>query len=439
MAPSRRSAWSARRPRPRPRASATARDTAGALDGVPIGVKDLYDSEGVRTTYGSGIFADHVPRTDAEALRRARRAGAILLGKTQTHEFAWGISSVNHRMGSAHNPWDVGRIAGGSSGGSAVALAAELVPLALGTDTGGSIRIPSSFCGTVGLKPTYGRVSSAGIFPLARTLDHPGPMARSPDDAALLLAVVAGFDPADPATALSPPGSIEPAAPAQLAGLKVGLCADLQPVGLSPAVAAAIEATVTLAGELGASVREVALPEARDAVATYAVLQRAEALAAHQGAGLYPARAADYGEDVRGWLELAREVGLSDYLAASAERERLRAGFRRVFDEVDLLLTPVSACSPFEIGQETAQHLGVEHSLRELVLGFTVPHDLAGLPACALRAGFDELGCPVGLQIAGPPWSEVRVLGAARALYEASGQLQARRPVLVSRADGAAR
>jgi aspartyl-tRNA(Asn)/glutamyl-tRNA(Gln) amidotransferase subunit A len=158
----------------------------GPLAGVPFGAKDVFDSEGIRTTYGSAMFSDHIPAADAAAVRRAREAGGILIGKTQTHEFAWGITSVNFLMGTSRNPWSVERFSGGSSGGSAVALAAHLVPLALGTDTGGSIRVPSAFCGIVGLKPTYGRISKAGIFPLANSLDHPGPMARTPIDAALL-------------------------------------------------------------------------------------------------------------------------------------------------------------------------------------------------------------------------------------------------------------
>jgi Asp-tRNA(Asn)/Glu-tRNA(Gln) amidotransferase A subunit family amidase len=162
---------------------------AGPLAGVPIGVKDLFDTAGVRTTYGSPMFSDHVPANDAEAVRRARAAGAVLVGKTQTHEFAWGISSVNELIGTCRNPWAPDRISGGSSGGSAVALAARLVPLALGSHTGGSIRVPSSFCGTVGLKPTYGRISAMGVYPLARSLDHPGPMARTPDVALLFSAI----------------------------------------------------------------------------------------------------------------------------------------------------------------------------------------------------------------------------------------------------------
>src|SRR5256714_10833943 len=198
----------------------------------------LFDSEGGRTAYGSPMFASHVPERDAEAVRRARAAGAILVGKTQTHEFAWGITSVNEALGSAHNPWAPERFAGGSSGGSAVVLATGAVRLALGSDTGGSIRVPSAFCGVVGLKPTYGRISAAGAWPLARSLDHPGPMARTPADAALLLEALAGADDADPATADVPLGDVSGELRRGLGDLVVGLCADLELVPPAPDVRA---------------------------------------------------------------------------------------------------------------------------------------------------------------------------------------------------------
>ena len=219
---------------------AWAQGDARPLEGVPLGVKDLFDSEGVRTSYGSPMFATHIPERDAEALRRARAAGAILIGKTQTHEFAWGISSVNELTGSTHNPWALDRISGGSSGGSAVALAADEVPLALGSDTGGSIRVPSSLCGVVGLKPTYGRVSLTGVWPLAPSLDHPGPMARTPADAALLLEAIAGIDPADPSTEDVPLGDLRGELPRGLTGLTVGVCPDLELVELAPHVRATL-------------------------------------------------------------------------------------------------------------------------------------------------------------------------------------------------------
>ena len=411
-------------------------ESLGALAGVPFGVKDLFDSEGVRTTYGSPMFADHVPTVDAEAVRRARAAGAILIGKTQTHEFAWGITSVNFLMGSSRNPWNQRVMSGGSSGGSAVALAAQLVPLALGSDTGGSIRVPSSFCGTVGLKPTYGRVSAAGVFPLARSLDHPGPMARTPADAALLLQTIAGVDARDPATENVPIGDLEAELEAGLSGVRVGLCPDLHLVPLAHAVSSAFESGVAAVERLGGELVEVELPGADRIYETFGVIQRGEALFSHVQAGLFPARRDEYGEDVRGRLELATTVDLPSYLAASAERQRLRAAFDRVFDQVDVLLTPVSAGSPLPIGEERTVHLGREIELRELVMSYTVAQDLTGLPACAVRVGFDELGIPVGAQFTGQRWGEARVLRAAQALFEGTREVQDRWPEILVKSSG---
>jgi aspartyl-tRNA(Asn)/glutamyl-tRNA(Gln) amidotransferase subunit A len=394
---------------------------ARPLEGVPFGVKDLFDTAEVRTTYGSPMFSDHVPERDAEAVRRVRAAGAILVGKTQTHEFAWGITSVNELMGTSRNPWATDRISGGSSGGSAVALAADLVPLALGSDTGGSIRVPSSFCGTVGLKPTYGRVSLEGIFPLASSLDHPGPMARSPADAALLFGVLVDEAPAA-------------ASPDRLRGVRIGLCPDMHLVALAPEVETAYRSAVDAAADAGAELVEVSMPEAAGAYQAFGAVQRCEALRTHTEAGLWPARRAEYGADVLGRLEMATNTTLSDYLQGITWRERLRAGMNRVFAQVDLLLTPVTAGVPSPIGEERVMHLGQEIEFRELVMSYTVPQDLTGLPACTVRAGFDELGVPTAVQFTGPAWSEWRVLSAAHALYDATADVQARRPDLAQAA-----
>jgi len=410
--------------------AAWARGTARALEGIPFGAKDLFDSEGVRTAYGSPMFDSHVPTRDAEALRRARAAGAILVGKTQTHEFAWGITSVNERLGTAHNPWALDRVSGGSSGGSAVTLAAGELPLALGSDTGGSIRIPAAFCGVVGLKPTFGRISGARAWPLSRSLDHPGPMGRTPADAALLLEVLAGVDPDDPATEDVPLGDVRGELRGGAAGLVVGVCPDLHSVPLSADVRAVLDATVAALEYAGARPVEVAFPEAPLVYPAFGVIQRAEALDTHRRAGLFPARRGEYGADVLGRLDAATEVTLEEYVAASADRQRVRAGFARLFRECDVLLTPVSAGAPVEIGHETVDHDGVELTFRDLVMSYTTPQDLAGLPACAVRAGFDGLGIPVGLQFTGPPWSEARVLRAAQALFDATPDVQARRPAL---------
>jgi aspartyl-tRNA(Asn)/glutamyl-tRNA(Gln) amidotransferase subunit A len=417
--------------RAREEALATERgERAGPLAGVPIAVKDLFDSNGVRTTYGSPMFAQHVPERDAEALRRAREAGAILVGKTQTHEFAWGITSVNELLGSTRNPWALDRISGGSSGGSAVALAVEEVPLALGSDTGGSIRVPAGFCGVVGLKTTYGRVSLNGVWPLARSLDHPGPMARTPSDAALLLQAIAGVDPADPATKDVPLGNVESELARGFEGLTVGICPDLHLVPLAADVQEAFDAAVRAVERSGAHIVEVSLPEAELVFPAFGIIQRAEALDTHRRAGLFPARRHEYGADVLARLELATKETLESYLKAAADRQRVRAGFERLFHQCDVLLTPTSAGPPVPIGQESTEHLGREIGFRDLVMPYTTPQDLVGLPACALRAGFDRLGIPVGVQFTGRPWAEATVLRAAQALYEATPAIQASRPAI---------
>lgn len=396
---------------------------ARELEGVPIGVKDLFDSEGVRTTYGSAMFASHVPARDAEALRRAREAGAILVGKTQTHEFAFGITSINEQLGSTHNPWALDRISGGSSGGSAVALAALEVPLAIGTDTAGSIRVPASLCGVVGLKPTRARVSRAGVFPLAQSFDHVGPMARTPADAALLLRVIA--DPGTPlpttATRDEPPGFRE---------LRVGVCPDLHFTPLGADVREIYDNVVRTAEGAGAEVVEATLPEAAAITGAFVPMQRAEALRSHRRAGLYPSRRDEYGPDVLRLLEMGLDVTLDAYLDAAVARERVQAGFRRLFTSCDVLLTPAAAGPPFPDGAEVGEHLGRTVNFRDLVLPYTTPQNLCGLPCCVVRAGFDSAGLPVGAQFTGPPWSDGRVLRAAQALYECTPDVQARAPAL---------
>jgi aspartyl-tRNA(Asn)/glutamyl-tRNA(Gln) amidotransferase subunit A len=392
-------------------------DDARVLEGVPIGVKDLFDSEGIRTTYGSAMFADNVPSADAAVIARVRAAGAVVVGKTATHEFGWGITTNNPHYGPTCNPWARDRIPGGSSGGSAVALATGELPLAIGSDTGGSIRIPASFCGVAGLKPTWGRISAAGAITLARTLDHPGPMARDPHDVALLYGVLAGFDAADPASEDRP---VElPGEPASLDGLRLGVQGSVAGARLLPAVDAILWRAAATASELGAQVEDVELHDGPTMLDTFVTTQRAEAFAYHRSRGLYPARAGEYGDDVRGRLEVAAGVQLADYLAAAAERQRIHASFVRVFQTVDLLLTPISAIAPPPIGAETVLHEGVEQDVRALVMTYTVPQDLDGLPTCVVRAGQDGDGLPVGIQITGPRWSERTVLSCACAISDA--------------------
>jgi aspartyl-tRNA(Asn)/glutamyl-tRNA(Gln) amidotransferase subunit A len=398
---------------------------ARPLEGLTLGVKDLFDTEGIRTTYGSAIYADHVPARDATAVARARAAGAIVVGKTATHEFGWGITTNNPHFGPTRNPWAPERIPGGSSGGSGAALAAGEVALAIGSDTGGSIRIPASFCGVAGLKPTWGRVSAAGAIALARSLDHAGAMARSPADVALLYAAIAGLDAADPATEQA---VVEDPRWDGLSGVVVGVAGSLPGIELAAEVARVFEETVALAGSLGARIMPVALPDPGRVVETFATVQRAEALHGHRSAGRWPARAGEMGEDVRGRLTAAEAVTLADYLSASAERQRLRGELLAELGAVDVLLTPVSAVAAPPIGAETVEHHGAAREIRELVMSYTVLQDLAGVPACAVRAGFDEGGIPIGVQFSARPWGEAMVLRCAQAIYEATSEFQQRQP-----------
>ena len=364
--------------------AAWGRGEARPLEGVPIAVKDIFDTEGVETTYGSAMFRGHVPARDAEAVRRVREAGAIVLGKTATHEFAWGFSSINDALGTVRNPRDPSRVAGGSSGGSGAALAAGLAPLALGTDTGGSIRVPSAFCQVHGLKPTFGRVSLDGVWPLARTLDHAGPMARTPGDLALLLGV------------LAPVARRVAAVPA-----RVAVCPDLHGAPLEPQVAAAHE---ELALRLAAV--EISFPEAELIVPAFRSIQLAEGHETHRSAGLWPSRADEYGADVRRRVELGAEVALPELLAAHADRETVRAAFGRLFEHADVLVTPAAPLAPPRIEDERASP-----ALRDAVLAYTAPQDLVGLPACVL---------PDGMQLTGPPGSEALLLSVASHLERRS-------------------
>jgi aspartyl-tRNA(Asn)/glutamyl-tRNA(Gln) amidotransferase subunit A len=373
------------------------------LEGLPFAAKDIFDTADVPTGYGSAMFADHVPAADAAAVDCLRAAGAILVGKTTTHEFAWGITSVNPQVGTPRNPVDHRRVAGGSSGGSAAALASHQVPFALGSDTGGSVRIPSSFCGTAGLKPTFQAIPRDGVWPLAASLDHVGAMARTVGDLAPWLIELYGLRSATP-----------------VASARLGVCPNLHLVALAPDVHAVFDGAVATLGEIAAGVSEVAFPGADRIHPTFTTIQGAEAVISHRRAGLFPARAAEYGDDVRGRLEGASSIALEQYADATATRLTLERPCAALFEQVDLVLTPITAVAPSLIDDpDEVDYFGGRIPLRDAVLPYTVPQDLFGLPACAVPAGRDAAGLPVGVQLWGPRGSDGLVLEVAAALESA--------------------
>ncbi len=394
-------------------------DGAGSLTGVPFAAKDVFDTAGVRTTYGSRMFDSHVPDKDASTIAAVRAEGGILVGKTQTHEFAWGLTSVNEAMGTARNPWDARVIAGGSSGGSAVALAARLVPLTLGSDTGGSIRLPSAFCGVLGFKPTYGRIGRAGMWPLAPSLDHPGPMARAPEDLERLFGAMHAGTP-------RPEQRSQPAL--NLEGVRIATCSDLHITPLGREVEKCFRDTISVLAKLGAAIEERSFPNPTRILETFAAIQATEAVQTHRDAGLFPWRAAEYGHDVRARLQAGAGLDPRTYVAAAVQREQIRSDFGGLLSDGAYLVTPVAAVSPVSIASELAGgEAGAD--FRRQVLPYTSPHDLVGLPSCAVRCGFDEAGQPVGIQFSAAPWRDWDVIALVKAFWEATSSVQARWPL----------
>jgi aspartyl-tRNA(Asn)/glutamyl-tRNA(Gln) amidotransferase subunit A len=387
-----------------------------------VAVKELFDVAGAVGCYGSMIFADRVSPADAELVRRLRAAGAIIIGTTRSHEFGWGITTQHERLGSTFNPWALDRVPGGSSGGSAVALATGMVPLAIGSDTGGSIRIPAGFCGVAGLKPTYGRIPKRGGVSLAPSLDHPGPMARSIEDTLDAFTAIAGFDAADVSTIDEPPPSLD-AVTKGIDGIRIALAPDLHLTALDTAHSAVFDKVVDLVENGGAELVEVGIPDAAEIRPAFGNIQMAEAFHFHNTTlGTFPDRADEYGDDVRHRLELASEVSIAAYLNA----EQVRASARRVFDTalagVDALLTPVSGGGPSTIASPNrVEHRGDVMPFRDLVMDYTVPQDLVGIPAAVISAGVDADGVPIGVQFTAARHREDLAIQAASGLEHLLG------------------
>ena len=386
---------------------------AGPLHGIPVAIKELFDVEGAVGCYGSTVLLDRIAPSDAAAVARWREAGAIVIGVTRSHEFGWGITTQHAELGSTLNPWNTDRVPGGSSGGSAAALAVGMVPLALGSDTGGSIRIPACFCGIAGIKPTYGRVAKRGAVSLAPSLDHPGPLARTVPDLAIGLAAMAGFDASDPSTLpVQPPSqSVTPS----VAGVRVGLVADLHPRALREDHQARFDAATEAMSDAGARLIDLSFPGAEEIRPTFATIQMAEAHHVHSSVmGIFPRRASEYGADVRGRLEMSADITLADYLSALEAKRALRHRFARLFDEVDVVMTPITAGGPSTTSEPDVSFDGTgEAPFRDVVMDYTVAQDLFGLPVCAVPNGLDGDGLPLGLQLTGPTLSENAVMDAA--------------------------
>ncbi len=405
----------------------------GALGGVPLAVKDLFCTEGVPSQSGSRILEGYLPPYTASVVARLHAAGAPLLAKTNQDEFAMGSSNENSAFGPVRNPWDRGRVPGGSSGGSAAAVAAGLAPWALGTDTGGSIRQPAALCGIVGLKPTYGAVSRYGMIAFASSLDQAGPLTRDVADAALLLGQMVGRDRCD-ATSLEFPHPILAPSAERLDGVTLGVPAELTGEGIEAGVLSAFQAALARAQELGAQLAEVQLPHAPHALSAYYVLAPAEAssnLARFDGVryGLRAEGAEDlldmytrtrhdgFGPEVKRRIMLgtyALSSGYYDAYYGRAQRVRTKIAedFRSAFEAVDLIVTPTAPTVAFRLGEKTGDPLAMY--LNDYC---TVPMSLAGIPAISIPCGQSE-GLPVGLQIAGPAFSENRILEAAHALEQ---------------------
>jgi aspartyl-tRNA(Asn)/glutamyl-tRNA(Gln) amidotransferase subunit A len=410
-------------------------DRNAPLGGIPVAVKDLFCTEGVPSQAGSKILEDYRPPYTATAVERLQAKGAPVLGKTNQDEFAMGSSTEHSAYGPTLNPWDRARVPGGSSGGSAAAVAAGIAPWAIGTDTGGSIRQPAALCGIVGMKPTYGAVSRYGMIAFASSLDQAGPFTRDVTDAALLLSAMVGQDTRD-STSIGLPDPIERPSATDLQGIRLGVPEELTGEGIEPGVLKAFEATLDTARELGATIETMQLPHAPHALAAYYLIAPAEAssnLARYDGVryglrvdapdllSMYTAtREAGFGAEVKRRILIgtyALSSGYYDAYYGKAQKVRtlISDDFRRAWERFDFVVTPTSPSVAFELGAKLDDPLAMY--LNDVC---AVPMSLAGLPAISIPNGFSE-GLPTGFQVAGPAFSENRILDAAHALEQAIG------------------
>jgi aspartyl-tRNA(Asn)/glutamyl-tRNA(Gln) amidotransferase subunit A len=387
----------------------------GPLHGIPIALKDLFATRGVRTTAGSRVYENFVPDFDATVVERLHAAGAVMLGKLNMHEMAYGITSANPHYGPVRNPWNLEHSPGGSSGGSAAAVAANIAYMAMGTDTGGSIRIPAAFCGTVGLKPTYGRVSRHGVLPLGYSLDHMGPLTRSVRDAALTLNAIAGRDAKDPTSSRHPVVDFVPEEGCSIKGLRIGFPENFFFERLDPDVESAVRGAIARAESLGASVRPVRLPDvaALNVVARVVLLAEASAVAtpALENRELF-------GGDVLALLDQGRLVPATDYINAQRLRRKMRCEFDRLWTGVDCLMAPTTPNTAPKIGDTKVRLGGVDEDVRLATTRLVRCINALGYPALSLPCGLSGSGLPIGLQIIGAPFEEAQILRLGAALED---------------------
>ena len=399
----------------------------GPLHGIPVGLKDLYYTRGVRTGIGSKILADFVPDYDAGVTERFQEAGAVLMGKLQMHEFALGASSENPHDGDAHNPWDTSRITGGSSGGSGSSVAAGQCFAALGSDTGGSIRIPSSFCGIVGLKPTFGRVSRHGVYPLAYSLDTVGPMTRTALDAGLVLNAIAGHDPRDPSSADVPVQDFTAEIGQGIDGLRIGLPQEYFYDIIDPEVTEAVKTAAAVLEELGAHVEEISIPALDHALAISSTILFVEAAEVHLDH--LRDRPDDIGGDVRQRFEVGALTPAQDYIKAQKARRVFNARMAEAMQTYDVLLAPTTTFGAPPIGERESIVAGEAHPTRTLLARLTRPFNLTGQPGVSVPCGFNSDGMPIGMQFGARPWREATALRVAHAYERAAGWHTRRPPV----------
>ena len=392
--------------------SAQEETQSGLLQEIPIAVKDLYNTKGIRTTAGTRFFADHIPQEDAYVVQKIKKAGAQIIGKTNTHEIALWVTNNNPHYGACRNPWDITRTPGGSSGGSAVAVSTGMAMAALGTDTGGSIRIPASLCGVVGLKPTFGRVSLRGILPLSWNLDHAGPITRKVEDAALMLQVMGGYDELDPASMKTLPGDYYSHLRDGIKDRKFALATGSFIEESDPEVLEAVRKTAQVLEEQGAVITETNVDFLKEAAVANALMTQAD------GAAFHRERLKEhpdwFGADVRQRLEIGAAFTSSEYILARRTQAEVKRQLELLFEEYDGLLLPTTPI--------TAPVLEGENALERArqLTRFTAPFNLTGLPALTIPCGFTSEGLPIGLQIVSRAWNEAGVLRTGYAFQQAT-------------------